>query len=63
MEPRVTQLLLLRQERLYTTLLLAEEARGYLIRKRESLVDLYSLTLGQQEKEGVSYYIVIPVSI
>ena len=47
MEPRVTQLLLLRQERPYIALLPAEEARGYLIGKRESLVDLYSLTLGQ----------------
>jgi len=44
-------------------LLPAEEAKGYLIRKRESLVDLHSLTLSQQEKEGVSYYIVIPISI
>jgi len=62
-ELRVTQLLLLRQKRLYIALLPVEEARVGLIRKRGSLVNLYSLTLGQEEKDGVSYHMVIPVSI
>ena len=48
---------------LHKVFLLAEKAKIGLIGKRKCLVDLHSLILGQQEKEGISCRIVIPVSI